>query len=207
MHKRAQFFPLKDDNPVSTFPIVNWILIAVNVVVFVYSLTNFDAIIAAFGFTPASFSFLTMFTSLFLHGGIAHIAGNMWYLFIFGDNIEDRFGHFFYLIFYLIAGMVASFSHFLLNIGSEIPAVGASGAISGVLGAYLVLFPKAGVYVTGNIGGTGKVSAWLMLLLWFGLQVGSAFLGDENGIAVFAHIGGFVFGAVGALVYRLIRRK
>jgi membrane associated rhomboid family serine protease len=209
MNKKAQFFPVKDDNPTSRFPAVNWALIGLNVVVFVISLTNFEQIIQKFGFVPASFSILTMFTSMFLHGGIAHILGNMWFLFIFGDNVEDRLGHFKYLIFYLASGLVASLSHYLLNIGSAVPAVGASGAISGVLGAYLIFFPKAQVYVTGSFG-AGKVSAKLMLLFWFGFQLVSGTLslfGDQSGIAFFAHIGGFVFGMLGALAFKALSKK
>lgn len=204
MNKKAQFFPVKDDNPTSRFPVVNWALIGLNVLAFVISLTNFEQIIQNFGFVPASFSLLTMFTSMFLHGGIAHIFGNMWFLFIFGDNVEDRLGHIKYLIFYLASGLVASLSHYLLNIGSTVPAVGASGAISGVLGAYLIFFPKAQVYTTGSFG-VGKVSAKLMLLLWFGFQLLSGTLslfGDQSGIAFFAHIGGFVFGVIGALAFK-----
>lgn len=204
MTKKAQFFPLRDDNPTSRFPAINWALIAINVIVFVISLLSFEETIQNWGFVPASFSIIAMFTSMFLHGGIAHIFGNMWFLFIFGDNIEDRLGHFKYLIFYLACGLVASLSHYLLNIGSSVPAVGASGAISGILGAYLVFFPKAQVYVTGSFG-AGKVSAWIMLLIWFGFQLVSGTLslfGDQSGIAFFAHIGGFAFGVLGALVYK-----
>lgn len=202
MDKKAQFFPIGDDNPIKTIPIVNWLLIIMNVIVFIYSLNDFEGIISAFGFTPAEFGFLTLFTSMFLHGSIAHIAGNMWFLFIFGDNIEDRLGHIRYILFYILAGIAASISHFLLNIGSTIPAIGASGAISGVLGAYLVFFPTAGVYVSGQLGRVGKISAKLMLLLWFGMQLVSSvttLMGADSGIAFFAHVGGFVFGVVIAL--------
>ncbi|MBX4196008.1 rhomboid family intramembrane serine protease [Candidatus Pacearchaeota archaeon] len=184
--------------------IVNWVLIALNVIIFVISLQNLDGIIATYGFTPAYFSITTIFTSMFLHGGWAHLLGNMWFLYIFGDNVEDRLGHFTYLVFYLLAGVAATLSHFLLNIGSVIPSVGASGAISGVLGAYIVFFPNAGVYITGG-GGVGRVSAFVMLGLWFILQLfsGTAGLfGASSGIAFWAHVGGFVFGVVFALIYK-----
>ena len=167
MNKKAQFFPLKDDNPTKTTPFVNWAIILVNVIVFVISLSNLEQFVNVYGFTPAKFSILTVFTSMFLHGGIAHIFGNMWFLFIFGDNVEDKFGHLKYIFFYLLSGIAASLLHFALNINSSIPSVGASGAISGVLGAYIVLFPNAEVYVSGTFGQVGKVSAKFMLGILF----------------------------------------
>ena len=209
MNKKAQFFPLKDENPRSRFPFVNFLFIIVNVIVFFVSLSAFEQFIGTYGFTPAQFSILTLFTSMFLHAGISHIFGNMWFLYIFGDNVEDKFGHFKYIIFYILSGIAASISHYLLNIGSDIPAVGASGAISGVLGAYIVLFPHVKVYVTGRFH-TGKVSAKFMLGIWFLFQSVSgtfSLFGAQSGIAFFAHIGGFVFGAVFAFVYKLISKS
>ena len=206
MNKKAQFFPLKDENPIKTKPLVNWAIILLNIAVFVVSLSSFEYFIQTYGFKPADFSILALFTSMFLHGGVAHLFGNMWFLYIFGDNVEDSFGHFEYAIFYILSGIAASILHFLLNIGSNIPAVGASGAISGVLGAYLVLFPKAGVYVAGSYGHVGKVSAKFMLLIWFSFQLLNgtfSLFGAQSGIAFFAHIGGFVFGAGFALIYKL----
>jgi membrane associated rhomboid family serine protease len=128
----------------------------------------------------------------------------MWFLHIFGDNVEDRLGHFTYFLFYIIAGIAATFTHFITNVGSVIPAVGASGAISGVLGAYLVFFPNAGVYVTA-----GKVNAKVMLVLWFLFQFVSGvmgFFGAESGVAFWAHIGGFVFGVLFAFLFRAVRK-
>ena len=209
MNKKAQFFPLKDENPRKRFPFVNLLLIVINIAVFIISLSAFEQFIGAYGFTPVKFSILTLFTSMFLHGGISHIFGNMWFLYIFGDNVEDRFGRFNYFIFYILSGITASALHFLLNIGSDIPAVGASGAISGVLGAYLVLFPHVKVYVTGAFYHVGKVSAWFMLGIWFLFQlVSGAFslFGAQSGIAFFAHIGGFVFGVVFAIIYKLFSK-
>jgi membrane associated rhomboid family serine protease len=163
-------------------------------------------VIEAYGFTPAYFSILTLFTSMFLHAGIAHLFGNMWFLYIFGDNVEDKFGHFFYLIFYILAGLAATFTHYLTNLGSTIPAVGASGAISGVLGAYIVLFPRVGVYVSGRAG-VGKVSALLMIGLWFAFQlISGIFFGESTGVAFFAHIGGFIFGVLGGFIYRAVSK-
>ena len=204
------FFPLRDENPLRhiRIPVVNWLLIAANVIAFLFSLAAFEYIITEFGFTPGNFEIGDMFTSMFLHGGIAHIFGNMWFLLIFGDNVEDAFGHVLYLIFYIFAGIAATLTHFALNLGSAIPAVGASGAISGVLGAYLVLYPTAGVYVSGGFGHAGKVSAKLMLVLWFGFQFLSGVLGlfgTESGVAFWAHIGGFVFGAAFAWVWKKFR--
>ncbi len=199
MNSRAVFFPLRDDNPTSRFAFVNWTLIGVCILAFLLELSNFDGVIQSFGFIPASWSILTVFTSMFLHAGLAHIAGNLWFLFIFGDNIEDAFGHIPYLGFYLAAGVVATFSHFVFNVGSSVPAVGASGAISGVLGAYLVLYPHASVYVSGGIGHTGKVNALVMLGLWFVFQFAQGVLGlfgAQSGVAFWAHIGGFVFGVI-----------
>jgi membrane associated rhomboid family serine protease len=201
------FFPLRDVNPRTRTPIVNWLLIIANIIVFVISLAGLEQFVIRYGFTPADFSWFTVFTSMFLHGGFAHLFGNMWFLYIFGDNVEDAMGHVPYLIFYLLAGIAATLSHYLLNLGSTIPAVGASGAISGVLGAYLVLFPKAEVYVSGGMARAGKVSAKIMLLAWFGFQLLSAALawGGNAGIAFFAHIGGFIFGVLFAWIYRLVR--
>jgi membrane associated rhomboid family serine protease len=209
MNKKSQFFPLKDENPRKRFPFVNLLIIFVNVAVFVYSLSSFEYFINNYGFKPVEFSLLTLFTSMFLHGGIAHIFGNMWFLYIFGDNVEDKFGHFKYTLFYIFSGIAASILHYLLNIGSNIPAVGASGAISGVLGAYLVFYPHVKVYVTGVYGHVGKVSAWFMLGIWFLFQlISGAFslFGAQSGIAFFAHIGGFAFGVIIAFVYRLIAK-
>lgn len=200
-------FPYKDDNPLKhiRFPVVNWLIIGANVIIFLVSLMAFELFISEYGFKPGAFQLTDLFSSMFLHGGIAHIFGNMWFLLIFGDNVEDAFGHLVYLIFYLLAGISASFTHLLFNIGSAVPAVGASGAISGVLGAYLVLYPSAGVYVSGGYGHAGKVSAKLMLLIWFGFQFISGVLGlfgTEAGIAFWAHIGGFVFGAAFAWIWK-----
>jgi membrane associated rhomboid family serine protease len=212
MDRKGQLFPLKDDNPLRNIstPFVNWVLIGINILAFLFSLTAFEYFIMEHGFTPANFQFTDILTSMFLHGGIAHIFGNMWFLLIFGDNVEDALGHWVYLAFYLLAGIAASFSHYLLNIGSVVPAVGASGAISGVLGAYLVFYPTAGVYVSGGYSQTGKVSAKLMLLLWFGFQFLSGvmgYFGNESGIAFWAHIGGFVFGMLFAWIWKAFSKE
>jgi membrane associated rhomboid family serine protease len=209
-HRKGQFgMPLGDQNPTKTTPFINWMLIGANVIAFIISLGSLEYFVNTWGFVPASLSIFNMFTSMFLHGGFEHILGNMWFLFIFGDNIEDTFGHIPYLLFYLAAGIAATVAHLLLNLGSTIPAVGASGAISGVLGAYLVLFPSAGVYVSGQLGHRGLISAKLMLGAWFVFQFISGVLGlfgEQSGIAFWAHIGGFVFGVIVALIYRMVKR-
>ena len=128
---KGQLFPYKDENISKSRPVITYLLIALNVIIFIWSLTDFENIINTLGFLPAAPMFLTLFTSMFLHGGIDHIFGNMWFLFMFGDNVEDRFGRVKYIIFYLFAGLAATAAHFLTNIGSEIPTIGASGAIVG----------------------------------------------------------------------------
>lgn len=194
---KGQFLPYKDENISATKPYITYILITINVAVFIWSLTDFENVINIYGFKPADLMLITVFTSMFLHGGLDHIFGNMWFLFIFGDNVEDKLGKIKYIIFYLLSGIAATAAHFLTNIGSTIPAIGASGAISGVLGAYLAMFPKVRVHVLSRVGAT-TVPAYVMLVLWFVLQLifgAVSFVGATgSGIAFWAHIGGFVFG-------------
>ncbi|MBS7650861.1 MAG: rhomboid family intramembrane serine protease [Candidatus Bathyarchaeia archaeon] len=189
--------PVKDIVERRTFPAVNLTLIAVNTLVFLWSLTDFDHIVSRYGFTPLNWSLLTIFTSMFLHGGFDHLIGNMWYLWIFGDNVEDRLGHFGYLIFYLSSGLAATFIHYMSDPISNVTAVGASGAISGVIGAYAVFYPRAKVLVLIRFYLTA-VSAFTMIGLWFLMQLvfGTLSLigGVGSGIAYWAHIGGFTFG-------------
>ncbi|MEM2107401.1 MAG: rhomboid family intramembrane serine protease [Candidatus Bathyarchaeia archaeon] len=189
--------PVKDIVERRTFPAVNLTLIAVNTLVFLWSLTDFDQIVSRYGFTPLNWSLLTIFTSMFLHGGFDHLIGNMWYLWIFGDNVEDRLGHFGYLIFYFSSGLAAAFIHYMSDPISNVTAVGASGAISGVIGAYAVFYPRAKVLVLIRFYLTA-VSAFTMIGLWFLMQLvfGTLSLigGVGSGIAYWAHIGGFTFG-------------
>ena len=198
---KGQFFPYKDENPSSGMPYVTYALITVNVIIFIINLFDYERIISAYGFTPAYFSIATIFTSMFLHGGIDHLFGNMWYLFIFGDNVEDKLGKVKYVVFYFLSGLAATLTHFLSDINSVIPAIGASGAISGVLGAYLAYFPSVKVHV-----GSGTVDARFVIGFWFVLQLifgFGSFLGTSgSGIAFFAHIGGFVFGYVAAKIIK-----
>lgn len=144
-------------------------------------------------------AWLTMFTCMFLHGGFMHIVGNMWFLVIFGDNIEDRYGHVPYLMMYLLSGLAASILQLISSPSSPIPTVGASGAIAGVMGSYFVLFPHARIHTIiplGVVFTSAELPAPLFLGIWFLLQIGSAFLSGEGmgGVAWWAHIGGFVAG-------------
>src|ERR1700676_583735 len=207
------FIPLKDLNPRRTFPIVNAALILTNVVVFVYQLTfpvpalkqfvlanatipaRFPAALA--GHAPLEAAFLPLLTSMFLHAGIAHIVGNMLFLWIFGDNVEDFYGHFPYLFFYLVCGIGAGLSHVLFNWNSILPSLGASGAISGVMGAYLILYPRSRVLTLVFIF-LIPIPAVVILVLWFVLQfasgVSSLGMATSGGVAWWAHVGGFLLG-------------
>jgi len=206
---KGQFIPYKDENVSHTFPYVTVSLIVLNVIVFLWSLLDFENIVFTYGFTPADFVFLTFLTSMFLHGGIDHIFGNMLFLHIYGDNVEDKMGHFKFLAFYLLAGVAATLVHFLTSPASIIPTIGASGAISGVLGAYIVLFPKVKVKTLIGYGfffQTARLPAYVLIGFWFVMQLvfGSISLvgGTGSGIAFFAHIGGFVFGYVITKIFK-----
>jgi membrane associated rhomboid family serine protease len=209
--------PISDQNPTRHTPIVNYLLIAANVIVFLLFLTagsKQEALVYQYALIPANFTTLNLgnitdiFTSMFMHGGWAHILGNMLYLWIFGDNVEDRMGSIPYLIFYLSGGVVASLAHIFTNPGSQIPTVGASGAIAAVLGAYLVLYPRSRVLTFIPLGFFMRltlVPASLVLGLWFILQLFSGVLSlggpDVGGVAFWAHIGGFAFGALIAFLF------
>jgi membrane associated rhomboid family serine protease len=207
------FIPLRDENPSGKFPFVNVCLILANIAVFVYQLTlrphAFQIFVTANAMVPAripavfngygSFeaAFLPLVTSMFLHAGIAHILGNMVFLGIFGDNVEAAFGHLRYLLFYFVCGVGAGLMHIAFNFNSHIPALGASGAISGVLGAYIVLEPRNRILTLIFIF-LVRVPASVVLGLWFVLQflsgIGSLGTTANGGVAVWAHIGGFLLG-------------
>jgi membrane associated rhomboid family serine protease len=205
--------PTNDDNSSRRItPIVTYILIVLNVVFFLIELNGGDPFVMQWAFVPSRFianpvaDFPTLFTSMFMHAGLLHIGGNMLYLWIFGDNVEDRFGHVKFIIFYLLCGLAATGAQLIFSLGSSIPNLGASGAIAGVLGAYLLLFPKARVSVLSGRG-VIPVPALIVIGLWFVLQlfsgIGSLFdTSDAGGIAYMAHIGGFVAGLVLALLFR-----
>src|SRR5688572_19367437 len=220
--------PLRDNNPRRTVPIVTYSLIAINVAAFVWQLSlgpNLEPALFRIAFIPARywipghwpFDAFTIVVSMFLHGSLMHIGSNMLYLAIFGDNIEDRLGRTRYLLFYLLCGFLATFAHAIFSPGSRIPAIGASGAIAGVLGAYLILFPRAQVttllpiFVFITIR---EIPAIIILGLWFVLQLfsGVGSLGvsdaqDMGGVAYFAHIGGFVAGMVLIAIFGGMRAK
>ncbi|MDI9644377.1 MAG: rhomboid family intramembrane serine protease [Candidatus Verstraetearchaeota archaeon] len=203
-------FPVKDIVERRSFPYITVALICINTMVFIISLFDFEGTIYTYGFIPADASLLTAFTCMFLHAGIDHIFGNMWFLLIFGDNVEDRFGHMRFLLFYLATGFVATYVNYLVDPSSKIPTVGASGAISGVMGAYIVLFPYAKVHTLLGYYLT-TLPAFVMLGFWFLLQLffgtSSLFGGDGSGIAYWAHIGGFVAGALVSGLYRVSVRR
>jgi membrane associated rhomboid family serine protease len=200
-------FPLKDTQPSYSRPVVTIALIVVNVLVFLfeYSLgpSTLNAFIEYYGLVPDHFQVSRIFTSMFLHGGWMHVLGNMWFLWIFGDNIEDLLGHAKYLVFYLLCGTVAGLGQVIASPYSTVPMVGASGAIAGVMGAYLVKFPRARVltlvFVLFFIT-TIEIPAPLMLAYWFVIQLFSGFGSiarthlSQGGTAFFAHIAGFVAG-------------
>jgi membrane associated rhomboid family serine protease len=215
--------PLKDNNPSRSYPVVNITLLLANVVVFLYQLAlppydqklfilsnaTIPARIPAFldgqvGFEAA---FLPLITSMFLHTGFLHLAGNMLFLWIFGDNVEDSFGHLPYLFFYVVCGLGAGMLHVLFNLGSTIPALGASGAISGVMGAYMVFFPRERILTLVFIF-VVPIPAVFILGYWFLLQflAGIDALGSsaKGGVAVWAHVGGFL---LGVLLTQVVHRR
>jgi membrane associated rhomboid family serine protease len=200
-------FPIGDDNSTRKIvPLVTYGLIVLNVLFFLVELIGGDTFIMEWAFIPSRFlanpagDFLTLFTAMFMHAGWVHLGGNMLYLWIFGDNVEDRFGHIPFLIFYLVCGLAATFAQLAFNMGSNVPNLGASGAVAGVLGAYILMFPKQKVKVL--IGrATTQVSALIVIGLWIVLQffsgIGSiADTTDTGGVAYMAHIGGFIAGFV-----------
>ena len=207
-------FPYKDDNPSSTFPVVTITIIVLNIVVFILQIlsgTDGRQIVYAYGAIPHNIvtmqttqpihPTLTLFTSMFMHGGLFHIFGNMLYLWIFGNNIEDRLGHVRFILFYLFCGIAAAVSHALITPSSTMPMIGASGAISGVLGAYLLLFPYARIHTVIFLGffvQTIKVPALIVIGFWAIIQIVSGLtaqvIQNQGGIAWFAHVGGFIAG-------------
>jgi membrane associated rhomboid family serine protease len=199
--------PLRSSEPHYTRPTVNLVLIAVNVAVFLYELSMpsyaLNRFIMAHGIVPDRFTYASVLTSMFIHGGFLHILGNMWFLWIFGRGVEDILGHAKYLFFYLACGFAAAIIHILVNSSSPIPTVGASGAIAGVMGAYLIKFPRARIVTLVMIVvfiTTIDMPAAFLLLYWFALQffsgVGSVGYSQASSgdVAWFAHVGGFLAG-------------
>ena len=206
-------FPIGDDNSSRrTVPLVTYVLLALNFLFFFVELSGGDAFIEQWTFVPRRFlanpggDFLTLFTAMFMHAGWVHLFGNMLYLWIFGDNVEDRFGHIKFIIFYLLCGIAATFAQLAFSAGSNVPNLGASGAIAGVLGAYLFLFPKGKVNVMMG-GRVIPMPALVVIGIWIVLQffsgIGSiANTAQTGGVAYMAHIGGFLAGLVLTLTLR-----
>jgi membrane associated rhomboid family serine protease len=213
-------FPIRDDAPRSTTPFINYFLIVLNIGIFLFELSlqvsgggraradfemQFAFVpehVAAWmkGYLPASVAFVPFLSSMFLHASLPHVLLNMWGLAIFGDNVEDRLGHFRYLAFYLVCGVAAGLTHLIFNFSSTVPTVGASGAIAGVMGAYLVLYPRARVLTWWGFF-VFWLPAWLVLGYWIivNLLSGAALSlseskGPVGGVAFWAHVGGFVAG-------------
>jgi membrane associated rhomboid family serine protease len=224
-------FPLRDDNPTRITPIITWALIAINVMVFFYQLSlgpraseifayrygTIPAVIAGAKSLPGSVAAIppaaSLVTSMFLHGGWMHLIGNMWFLWVFGNNIEEAMGRVRFAAFYLLCGLLASMSHILSNTDSTLPSVGASGAIAGVLGAYAMIYPRARVWTLIFLVFFVRlmyIPAGLVLGFWFVLQIINGTLAGSQsggGVAFWAHVGGFVAGVllVGLFKKRTVR--
>ena len=216
--------PLRDIIPSRTTPVVTICLIALNIIVFLYEFSlgrGVDAFTLYYGLVPAAFSWVTVFTSMFLHGGLLHVAGNMLYLWIFGDNVEDRMGHGRFLVFYLLCGVAAALAQTITVPDSTVPMVGASGAIAGVMGAYFVLYPRSRIVTLVPLFfffQVIEVPAIFFLGIWFLMQfvsgVGSIVTttgrgggGAIGGIAFWAHVAGFVAGITGVGLFRRPERQ
>jgi|YNPMSStandDraft_2_1061718.scaffolds.fasta_scaffold00003_11 membrane associated rhomboid family serine protease len=211
--------PLGDYNKTKGFSFFNWLLIITNVVVFVFQTMmneyELNQFIINYSFIPARFLkdpityFYTLFTSIFLHGGFVHLIGNMLFLYVFGDNVEDALGHFRYIVFYFIGGIIAIFTQMFFSPDLSVPNIGASGAISAVIAAYMILFPGAKVLTVIPVFiflYSIRLPAIIFLGVWFILQffsgVAQIYVGEINNVAYWAHIGGFVFGLIYALLGR-----
>lgn len=215
--------PLKDENPISTTPVVVFVLLALNILIFLYEMSLSEEALQQFfnvwAIVPAELTgelagrtttvdpeWLTLFTSQFLHGGFLHLGGNMLYLWVFGNNIEDQLGHVKFLIFYLACGALAGLSQWIFEPSSTIPTLGASGAIAGIMGAYIIRFPRAKIVTLVPlfiIMTTFRVPAIFFLGFWFvqqafysALSLGATADMGSGGVAYLAHAGGFVFGAI-----------
>ncbi len=221
--------PLRDTIPSKTIPIVNYMIIGINVLIFIYELAlgaQLDRFLYKYGLVPIYFiaafkveeislwsAIIPFFTSMFLHGGWMHVIGNMWFLYIFGDNVEDKLGHIRYLGFYICCGLIAAITQLIISWGSNIPMIGASGAIAGVLGAYMLLFPHSRVLTLVPIFvfiQLIEIPAFIFLFLWFIIQFFYGALSfvaiAHGGVAWWAHIGGFVGGVLFIRIF-IKRRK
>lgn len=208
--------PLRDVIPSRTVPIVTVTIVTLNALAFLFEWSLappvLNAFIRDFGFVPTTFAWSTILTSMFLHGGWLHVIGNMWYLWIFGDNVEDRLGHVRFALFYILCGSVAALAQATINPDSNVPMVGASGAIAGVMGAYFVLFPRSRVLTLVPLllfWEVIELPAVFLLGFWFLIQFASGVgsiaattSGDVGGVAFWAHTAGFLAGATGIFAFR-----
>jgi membrane associated rhomboid family serine protease len=212
--------PLRDVIPSRTVPVVTVTLILVNAAAWVLELSlsqegHLDQFIRVYGVVPGAFRPVTLLTSMFLHGGWLHVIGNMWWLWIFGDNVEDEFGHGRFLVFYLLCGLTAALGQIVMDPTSRLPTIGASGAIAGVMGAYFVLYPRSRVLtvIPPFLFGVIEVPAVFLLGFWFLMQLlnAGAVAATANtaggGVAFAAHVAGFVVGVLGVFVFRRRRRR
>jgi len=212
--------PLRDVIPSRTTPVVTIGLIALNIIVFVYELSlgrAVDAFMLYYGLVPAAFSWMNVITSMFLHGGFLHVAGNMLYLWIFGDNVEDRMGHGRFLVFYLLCGIAAALAQTITAPDSTVPMVGASGAIAGVMGAYFVLYPRSRIvtllpvfffFLVIEVPAIAFLGIWFLMQFVSGIgSIGATIGRSSGGIAFWAHIAGFVAGITGVALFRRPERQ
>jgi membrane associated rhomboid family serine protease len=213
-------FPLRDSTPSENFPLITVMLIVINSLIFYYETTLGEAgmnqLAYTLGLVPANYmhyqgslmGYLPFITSEFLHGSWMHLIGNMWVLWLFGDNVEDKMGKLRFLLFYLLCGLVASITHYAFNLTSQVPVVGASGAVAGVMGAYFLMFKKATVLTFVFPFFLFNLPAWVYLGFWgasqlYGGAAGLLTTTADQGVAVWAHVGGFIFGM---LTYQLFLR-
>ena len=209
--------PLKGENPTKNFPVFTLLFLILNVIIFIYGInlpihpSVLDEDYARIPYELVHYpvkTYPTLYTSMFLHAGIGHLGGNMLYLWIFGNNIEDVLGKFRFILFYFICGTIAALGHIATDMDSQIPMVGASGAISGILGAYLMLFPFARIKTfifLGIFWTIARVPAIVLLLIWIGLQIWNSVATGAGGTAWFAHMGGFIAGLLLILPFKHIR--
>jgi membrane associated rhomboid family serine protease len=221
--------PLGDENPTVLWPVVTFLIVSANVAAFVYQLSLLmvdpyleQALIYQLGLVPAAITHgvfpggphATILSSMFLHGGWTHIIGNMLYLWIFGNNVEDSMGHLRFVLFYLLAGVVAACAHIALQPSSTVPTIGASGAVSGILGAYLIMYPRAQIKTLLPLGiflTVVHLPAWFFLIFWIAWQILNQALipvdPAAGGVAYAAHIGGFMVGILLMPIFRKYRRR
>jgi membrane associated rhomboid family serine protease len=209
--------PLKSENPTKNFPVLTLLFLTLNIIIFIYGINlpiNPSVLYENYALIPYELvhhpvkTYPTLYTSMFLHAGIGHLGGNMLYLWIFGNNIEDVLGKFRFILFYFICGTIAALGHIATDMDSQIPMIGASGAISGILGAYLMLFPFARIKTfifLGIFWTIARIPSIVLLIIWIVLQILNSLATDSGGTAWFAHIGGFISGVLLILPFKHIR--